>query len=252
MALAVGVVALLPELVAPVASFGVVGRAFERGQATLSLHNPRDHATDRHRTVDDRPYGGGPGMVLRYEPVAAAIREARAQLPPGSRQLVLAAHGRRFDQALAAELALAPGVLMVAGRYEGLDERLVEAFELEAVSLGDFVLSGGELAAAAMIDAMVRLLPGVLGDADSAVQDSFVAGLIDCPHYTRPERVEGRSVPRVLLDGNHDAIRRWRLASALERTRTWRPELLATRELSVEERALLDEDAAKAEQDNDH
>lgn len=251
MAIAFGVVALLPELVQPVAAHGVVGRAFERGLATLSLYNPRDHATDRHRTVDDRPYGGGPGMVLRYEPVAAAIRDAQAALPPGSRQLVLAAHGTRFDQGLAAELATAPGVLMVAGRYEGLDERLVDAFALEPVSLGDFVLSGGELAAAAMIDATVRLLPGALGDADSAAQDSYTAGLLDCPHYTRPERVEGRRVPRVLLEGNHEAIRRWRLASALARTRDFRPALLAERGLNDEERGLLDGFSAEAERDND-
>ncbi|MCC5863136.1 MAG: tRNA (guanosine(37)-N1)-methyltransferase TrmD [Gammaproteobacteria bacterium] len=234
-------VALLPELVRPVTEHGVVGRAFARGLASLTCHDPRQHAADRHRTVDDRSYGGGPGMVLKYAPMAAAIREAMADLPPGSRRLVLAAHGRRFDQAQAAALAASPGVLLVAGRYEGLDERLVEAFELEPVSLGDYVLSGGELAAAVIIDGCVRLLPGALGDEASAMQDSFVAGLLDCPHYTRPERIEGREVPQVLLGGDHAAVRRWRLRASLARTLAWRPELLVDQVLDAEQRALLEE-----------
>lgn len=240
-------VALLPELVRPVTGHGVVGRAFARGLAALSCHDPREQATDRHRTVDDRPYGGGPGMVLKYAPMAAAIREADAALPAGSRRVVLAAHGRRFDQALAAELAAAPGVLLVAGRYEGMDERLVDAFGLEPVSLGDYVLSGGELAAAVIIDACVRLLPGALGDEDSAAQDSFAHGLLDCPHFTRPEVIEGREVPQVLLGGDHAAVRHWRMRASLARTLAWRPELLAGRTLDAEQRALLEEVRREAE-----
>jgi tRNA (guanine37-N1)-methyltransferase len=235
------VVALLPELLLPVTQVGVVGRAFQRGQAGLACFSPRDYAQDRHRTVDDRPYGGGPGMVLKYAPVAAAVRAAAASLPEGSRRLVMAAHGRRFDQAQAGQLAQAQGVLLVAGRYEGMDERLVEAFGLEPVSLGDYVLSGGELAAAAIVDATTRLLPGVLGDGMSAQQDSYMEGLLDCPHYTRPESIEGRQVPEVLLTGDHEAIRRWRLKRALDRTLHWRPELLAGRTLEGEQRELLDE-----------
>lgn len=220
------VVALLPELVEPVTRFGVVGRAFERGLVAMACFNPREQASDRHRTVDDRPYGGGPGMVLKYAPMAAAIEAALAALPAGCPRLVMAAHGRRFDQAQAARLAQGPGALLVTGRYEGLDERLIEAYGLEPVSLGDYVLSGGELAAAAIIDATCRLLPGALGDEDSAQQDSFVGGLLDWPHFTRPEEIAGRRVPQVLLEGDHEAIRRWRHEQALARTQRWRPELL--------------------------
>lgn len=231
-------VALFPELVEPVARYGVVGRARERGLLTLEHVTPRDFTVDRHRTVDDRPYGGGPGMVLKYEPLRDAVNALRARLPDGSRQFVLTAQGRPLDQALVRELAAAPGLLLVAGRYEGIDERLVEAVG-EELSLGDYVLSGGELAAAVVIDAVARLLPGVLGDEDSHVEDSFTDGLVDCPQYTRPDVVDGRRVPEVLLAGDHAAIRRWRLKQALGRTWLRRPQLLERRELSVEERELL-------------
>jgi tRNA (guanine37-N1)-methyltransferase len=236
----VGVVALFAELVEPVVRFGVVGRARERGLLGVEHVTPRDFTTDRHRTVDDRPYGGGPGMVLKYEPMRDALRSLRARLPTGTREVVLTAQGRRLDQAFVRELAAAPGLLLVAGRYEGIDERLVEAEGLEELALGDYVLSGGELAAAVVIDAVARLLPGALGDEASHVEDSYTAGLLDCPQYTRPEVADGRSVPEVLLTGDHAAVRRWRLKQALGRTWLKRPQLLA-RELGSEERELLAE-----------
>jgi tRNA (guanine37-N1)-methyltransferase len=237
----VGVVSLFPELVSPVIRCGVVGRAAERGLVGLEQVSPREFATDRHRTVDDRPYGGGPGMLLKYEPMRDAVRSLRQRLPLGSREFVLAAQGRPFDQALARELAAAPGLLLVCGRYEGIDERLTEGEIRAELSLGDYVLSGGELAAAVVIDAVVRLLPGVLGDESSHVEDSYTAGLLDCPQYTRPELVDGLGVPPVLLGGDHDAIRRWRLKQALGRTWLKRPELLEKRGLAADEEALLTE-----------
>ena len=237
----IGVVSLFPELVAPVMEVGVVGRAAERGLVSLVQLSPREFTTDRHRTVDDRPYGGGPGMVLKYEPLRDAVHELRRRLPPGCRELVLTAQGRPFDQALARELAAAPGLLLVCGRYEGIDERFAEAVVPAELSLGDYVLSGGELAAAVVIDAVTRLLPGVLGDECSHVEDSFTAGLLDCPQYTRPEVADGRRVPDVLLGGDHGAIRRWRLKQALGRTWLRRPELLEKRALTEDEQRLLEE-----------
>jgi tRNA (guanine37-N1)-methyltransferase len=237
----VGVVSLFPELVEPVVDFGVVGRARERGLIELEHVTPRDFAPDRHKTVDDRPYGGGPGMVMKYEPLRDAVRALRARLPSGTREIVLTAQGRRFDQAFARELAAAPGMLLVAGRYEGIDERFVEAEASTELALGDYVLSGGELAAAVVIDAVARLLPGVLGHEDSNVEDSYTAGLLDCPQYTRPEAIDGRTVPPVLLSGDHAAVRRWRLKQALGRTWLKRPELLAARALTAEEQGLLEE-----------
>jgi tRNA (guanine37-N1)-methyltransferase len=240
-----GVVSLFPELVAPVTEFGVVGRAAERGLITLEQSSPREFATDRHRTVDDRPYGGGPGMVLKYEPLRDAVRALRQRLPEGCREFVLTAQGRPFDQALARELATAPGVLLVCGRYEGIDERFTDVEVRDELSLGDYVLSGGELAAGVVIDAVTRLLPGVLGDESSSIEDSFTAGLLDCPQYTRPELIDSAQVPEVLLGGDHEAIRRWRLKQALGRTWLRRPELLANRQLTDEERQLLTEFTAE-------
>ena len=237
----IGVISLFPELVAPVMGAGVVGRAAERGIVALEQVSPREFTTDRHRTVDDRPYGGGPGMVLKYEPLRDAVEELRRRLPAGSREFVLTAQGRPFDQALARELAAAPGLLLVCGRYEGIDERFTEAVISTELSLGDYVLSGGELAAAVVIDAVTRLLPGVLGDECSHVEDSFTAGLLDCPQYTRPEVADERRVPQVLLGGAHEAIKRWRLKQALGRTWLRRPELLVKRQLTPEERELLAE-----------
>jgi tRNA (guanine37-N1)-methyltransferase len=235
----INVVALLPELVRPVGEYGVAGRARQQGLVGLNFTNPRDFTHDRHRTVDDRPYGGGPGMVLKYEPVRDAVRAARASLPAGSREILLAPHGRVFDQGYAEELMQAPGLLLLAGRYEGLDERVSKEVA-ETLSLGDYVLSGGELAAAVVIDALVRLLPGALGDQASAEEDSFRNGLLDYPHYTRPETADGLSVPAVLLGGDHEAVRRWRLQQALGRTWLQRPDLLAARGLNDEERMLLE------------
>ncbi|HSC16507.1 MAG TPA: tRNA (guanosine(37)-N1)-methyltransferase TrmD [Gammaproteobacteria bacterium] len=237
----IGVISLLPELVAPVMKTGVVGRAAERGLVALEQLSPREFTTDRHRTVDDRPYGGGPGMVLKYEPLRDAVHELRRRLPAGSVEFVLTAQGRPFDQALARELARAPGLLLVCGRYEGIDERFTEGVIGAELSLGDYVLSGGELAAAVVIDSVTRLLPGVLGDECSHVEDSFTAGLLDCPQYTRPEVADERRVPQVLLGGDHEAIRRWRLKQALGRTWLRRPELLAKRRLTQDERKLLEE-----------
>jgi len=233
-----GVVTLFPDMFAALGA-GVVGRAVDRGLASLRCWNPRDYTHDVHRTVDDRPYGGGPGMVMRVEPVRAALREAR-EAAPGSRVVYLSPQGRRFDQVAAREMAERPGLVLLAGRYEGVDERLVETEVDEEWSVGDYVLSGGELAAMVMIDAVVRLLPGALGHADSAQQDSFGDGLLDCPHYTRPEVLDGRPVPPVLLSGDHAAIRRWRLQQALGRTWLRRPDLLEARQLTDEERDLLE------------
>jgi tRNA (guanine37-N1)-methyltransferase len=241
--LAVEVVTLFPEMIRNSVSIGVVGRALERGVARVGTEDPRSYAQDVHRTVDDRPYGGGPGMVLKAEPLANAIASATARLPEGAPRIYLSAQGRRFDQAHARRLAALPGFLLLAGRYEGVDERLIESVIDEELSIGDYVLSGGELAALVVIDATVRLLPGVLNDAESAEQESFGAlgALLDWPHYTRPEDWQGRRVPEVLRGGDHAAIRRWRLSQALGRTAKRRPDLLAERTLTNEERVLLDE-----------
>ncbi|NNC76540.1 MAG: tRNA (guanosine(37)-N1)-methyltransferase TrmD, partial [Woeseiaceae bacterium] len=195
----IAVVSLFPEFVAEVVKHGVVGRAADRGLMSLDLKNPRDFANDAHRTVDDRPYGGGPGMVMSFEPTAAAIAAAKDTAPAGSPVVCMTPSGRVFDQDAARHFATLPGMVLLAGRYEGIDERLIERHVDEELSLGDFVLSGGELAAMAVIDAVTRLLPGVLGDAESAEQDSFMDGLLEYPHYTRPERVDGKDVPAVLL-----------------------------------------------------
>jgi len=235
------VVTLFPPLVEAGLGAGVVGRAVKAGRVAVGLENPRSHAADPHRTVDDRPFGGGPGMVLKAEPLAKAVSAAKARLPAGSPVIGLAAQGATFDQAAARRLAGRDGFVLVAGRYEGIDQRATDALIDEELSIGDYVLSGGELPALVVIDAVVRLLPGVLGDADSAAEDSFGDGLLDWPHYTRPEVWEGRPVPPVLLGGNHAAIRRWRLMQALGRTWQRRPDLIARRPLTPDERALLDE-----------
>ncbi len=237
----IDVVTLFPDLIRCATAFGVTARAIERDIASVNVWDPREYARDRHRSVDDRPYGGGPGMVMSVEPLRSALRAAKAASPEGSRRIFLSAQGRVLNHAIVSELAELPGLILLAGRYEGVDERLIESEIDEEVSIGDFVLSGGELPAALLIDAVVRLLPGALGDDESARQDSFVAGLLDCPHYTRPEVVDGMSVPPVLLGGNHEEIRRWRLKQALGRTRARRPELLERLELTAEQQNLLDE-----------
>jgi tRNA (guanine37-N1)-methyltransferase len=235
------VVTLFPALIEAGLSVGVVGRAVSAGKLEVGLENPRSHASDARRTVDDRPFGGGPGMVLKAEPLAEAVAAAKARLPAGARVIGLSAHGAQFDQARARRLAERAGFALVAGRYEGIDQRAAEALIDEELSIGDYVLSGGELPALVVIDAVARLLPGVLGDEASAVEESFGDGLLDWPQYTRPEVWEGRAVPPVLLGGNHAAIRRWRLMQALGRTWQMRPDLLARRPLSQDERALLEE-----------
>ena len=240
------VVSLFPDEALTVGRFGVVGRAVDSGLLSLGAVNPRDFTEDVHRTVDDRPYGGGPGMVMKFGPLAAAIGAARGRTADGARVVYLSPQGRRFDQGLAREYATLPALVLVAGRYEGVDERLIEAGVDEEVSVGDFVLSGGEIAAMAVIDATVRLLPGALGDAESAAQESFENGLLDCPHYTRPEVVDGRRVPAVLTSGDHRAIARWRLKQSLGRTWARRPDLLRGRQLTDEERELLEEYKAEA------
>lgn len=234
------VITLFPELVRSLIGQGVTGRALDRGLARVETWNPRDYTHDVHRTVDDRPYGGGPGMVMKPEPLVAALEEAR-QASPGVPVVYLSPQGRRFDQETARQWSDSPGRILVCGRYEGIDERFIESQVDEEWSIGDYVLSGGELPALVMMDAVIRLLPGVLGDADSAEQDSYTDGLLDCPHYTRPERFDDRQVPAVLTSGDHEAIRRWRLQQSLGRTWQRRPDLLAGRELTAEEQQLLDE-----------
>ena len=234
------VITLFPEMVTTVAEYGVVGRATQRGLLQLGCVNPRDFTQDVHRTVDDRPYGGGPGMVLKYEPLKAAVVDAKGRLPAGSKVFCLSPQGTVFDQAAAQRMANLPGMVLLAGRYEGIDERLIEDAVDEEISLGDFVLSGGEIPAMAVVDAVTRLLPGVLGDEESAEYDSFVAGLLDHPHYTRPEEVAGRRVPEVLMSGDHAKIARWRLQQSLGRTFERRPDLLAKLDLNQEQKELLE------------
>ena len=241
------VITLFPDQFRILSQEGVVARALKRGIAELRLWNPRDFTTDAHRTVDDRPYGGGPGMVMKVEPLLAAIDAARRSVEAAglsSRVAYLSPQGRTLDQAgvarIAAQAGNGSGWILVAGRYEGIDERLITAQVDEEWSIGDYVLSGGELPAMVVMDAVIRLLPGALGHADSARQDSHADGLLDCPHYTRPETLDGERVPDVLLSGDHAAIARWRLQQSLGRTWLRRPDLLARRTLSAEQQALLD------------
>jgi tRNA (guanine37-N1)-methyltransferase len=252
----IDVVTLFPAMVAEAAKVGITGRAAERGLWSLRCWNPRDFATDAYRTVDDRPYGGGPGMVMMAGPLAAAIAAARqAQGGDGvkrTRVVHLTPAGRPLKHADVVAMAARrdEGLLLLAGRYEGIDERLVEREVDEEIAIGEFVVSGGELPALMLIDAIARQLPGALNDAQSAVEESFVAGLLDCPHYTRPETYDGATVPDVLLSGHHEAIRKWRLEQSLYRTWKRRPDLLEGRTLSKEERELLakvrDDDRARA------
>ncbi len=237
----VAVVTLFPQMFEAVERWGITSRALQCGILELDCINPRDHAFDRHRRVDERPYGGGPGMVMMVQPLRDAIVAARTRLGEDTHTVCLSPQGRRLDQAAIAELAARPRLIMVCGRYEGVDERLLEREVDEELSVGDFVLSGGELAAMLLVEAMTRLLPGALGHEESASCDSFANGLLDCPHYTRPEVSDGLRVPPVLLSGNHEAIRRWRLKQALGRTWQRRPDLLREAQLDEEQRALLEE-----------
>ncbi len=237
----IAVVTLFPEFVLNAMSVGVVGRAVERGLANVTAVTPREFATDAHRSVDDRPYGGGPGMVLRPETTSAALDVARRQVPPGSRTIYLGAEGAPLTQAKVRELSALSGLVLLAGRYEGVDERVLDTEIDERISIGDYVLSGGELPVLVLIDAVIRLLPGVLGDAESAGQDSFTNGLLDWPHFTRPEVWRGKMVPPVLLGGNHAEIARWRAKQALGRTWERRRDLLERMALTSEQRDLLND-----------
>ena len=234
------VITLFPDALRAMVEIGVTGRALQGQGAQLRTWNPRDYANDRHHTVDDRPYGGGPGMVMTVEPLRRTIQAVRAAAP-ASRVCLLSPQGRPLRQDGVRELAQRPGMILLCGRYEGIDERLVALEVDEEWSIGDYVLSGGELAAAVVIDAVTRLLPGVLGDENSAEQDSFMDGLLDHPHYTRPENVAGQKVPEVLLSGDHAQIARWRYKQALGRSFLRRPDLVERMNLDREQQALLDE-----------
>ena len=233
------VLTLFPELVQAVTQHGIVRRAVEQQTVTVDCCNPRDYATDVHRTVDDRPYGGGPGMVMKSDCLLQAIRDVRQK--NAGRLIYLSPQGAPLTQAKALEFAQASALILLCGRYEGIDERIIQLEVDEECSIGDYVLSGGELGAMVLIDSITRLLPGVLGHEDSAEQDSFAEGLLDCPHYTRPESIEGLEVPAVLKSGNHAAIARWRKKQMLGATWLKRPDLLAKKDLSAAEQTLLNE-----------
>lgn len=235
----IDVVTLFPEMLRGYARYGVLARAFERRLMSLHTWNPRDYSQDRQQRVDDRPYGGGAGMVMMAEPLQKAIRAARAQQTSSCRVIYMNPQGKPLKQDAINGMAKAEGLILIAGRYKGIDERVVECEVDEQWSLGDYVISGGELAAMVVIEAVSRHIPNVLGNEDSAGEDSFMDGLLDCPHYTRPLEFEKRQVPKVLLSGNHEAIRRWRLKQALGRTMQRRPDLLSRHTLNREERELL-------------
>ncbi|SIS44995.1 tRNA (guanosine(37)-N1)-methyltransferase TrmD [Neptunomonas antarctica] len=234
-----GVITLFPDMFEAITQHGVTGRAVRNGLLSVRCWSPRDFAHDKHRTVDDRPYGGGPGMLMKVQPLRDAIHAAKAVAGEGVKVIYLSPQGRRLDHKGVQELVSCKKLILVAGRYEGIDERLIGTEIDEEWSLGDFVLSGGELPAMTMIDAVSRLVPGVLGHEDSAGEDSFVEGLLDCPHYTRPESIEEQHVPDVLLSGNHEKIRRWRLKQQLGRTWQRRSDLLVDLKLTAEQQALL-------------
>jgi len=240
------ILTLFPEMFSGFLSSSIIGRAVESGLLEVELHNIRDYAVDRHRTVDDAPYGGGAGMVMKVEPLARAIDSVK-EIAPDARLLLTSPRGVRFNQQLAAQFAAGGDVIIVCGRYEGIDERVAELYEAEEISLGDFVMTGGELAAMAIVDTVGRLLPGVLGSEDSAADDSFTAGLLEYPQYTRPPEFRGLQVPEVLLSGNHAAIAKWRRRQSLLRTRAVRPDLFSKAALPEKEAAALDQ-AEKAAQ----
>ncbi len=236
------VISLFPEMFDAITRHGITARAIERKIYSLNVINPRDFTQDNHKTVDDRPYGGGPGMVMLVEPLEKAIKAAKQQQGNvWSHVIHLSPRGTPLNHQKVMELSRHEGLILLASRYEGVDERLLESLVDEEISIGDYVLSGGELPAMVLIDAIVRQLPGALGDADSVIEDSFVDGLLDCPHYTRPEEYAGMKVPEVLLSGNHAKIREWRLKQSLSLTRAKRPDLLAARSLTKEESRLLKE-----------
>lgn len=235
------VISLFPEMIQEGSSYGVTGKAIKQDVVGLSVWNPRDYTHDKHRTVDDRPYGGGPGMVMKYQPLSDAVDAAKKSQNIESKVVCLTPQGKQITQKLLIETTQIPQLILVAGRYEGIDERFIDVVCDEEWSLGDYVISGGELAALIVIDAVTRLIPGVLGDAESAEQDSYMDGLLDHPHFTRPEQGDFGEVPQALLSGNHEAIRQWRLKQALGRTSLRRADLLKVKELTTEQEALLEE-----------
>lgn len=239
--LKIGVISLFPEMFSAVTDFGVTGRAIKEGLLEVSVWNPRDFTHDRHRTVDDRPYGGGPGMLMMVQPLVDAIEAAKSDLGQDTPVIYLSPQGRKLDHKGVQSLSGNDRMILIAGRYEGIDERIIEKYVDAQWSIGDYVLSGGELPAMVLIDAVSRLVPGVLGHQDSAEEDSFANGLLDCPHYTRPEVYNEQQVPSVLLSGNHEKIRRWRLQQSLGRTWLQRPELVKDLALTDEQEALLNE-----------
>ena len=243
----IGIVSLFPEMFSAVSDYGITRRAVESGKLELDTWNPRDFAKDRHRTVDDKPYGGGPGMLMKVQPLRDAIQAAKDSAGEQCRVIYLSPQGRRLTQADLEEFAANQELILVAGRYEGIDERLLESVIDEEVSIGDFVVSGGELPAMVLIDGITRLIPGVVGDCESVQQDSFSDGLLDFPQYTRPESIDGLAVPDVLMSGDHGQIERWRRMQALGRTYEKRPDLLQERALSADEQQLLDEYLATRE-----
>lgn len=237
----VGVITLFPQMFDAITKFGVTSRAVKQGLLQVECWNPRDYTSDKHNTVDDRPFGGGPGMLMMVQPLTDAIRAAKQAAGGNVHTVYLSPQGRKLDQKGVQELSRYPKLLLVAGRYEGIDERVIETEIDEEWSIGDYVLSGGELPAMTLIDAVSRLVPGVLGHEESAEQDSFATGLLDCPHYTRPAVLADKEVPPVLLSGHHENIRRWRLKQALGRTWLRRPDMLNALALTKEQRKLLDE-----------
>ena len=240
MQLIIGVVTLFPKMFEAL-KYGVIGRALENNLLTLHFWNPRDYAIDIHHTVDDRPYGGGPGMVMKFEPLAAAIKTAKTKLGENTKVVYLSPQGQLLTHEVIKKKAQEKCIILLAGRYKGIDQRLIEAKVDEEWSIGDYIVSGGELPAMLLIDALTRLLPGALGHEDSASQDSFTSGLLDCPQYTRPKKIANQSVPEVLLSGDHAAIACWRLKQALGRAWQRRQDLIKRRTLSENERQLLDE-----------
>ncbi|AXT37483.1 tRNA (guanosine(37)-N1)-methyltransferase TrmD [Alteromonas sp. BL110] len=245
-----GVVSLFPDMFAPFTQQGVIGRAVKFGTVSVDTFNPRDFTHDRHRTVDDRPYGGGPGMLMMVKPLTDAIQAAKQVGGEKSKVIYLSPQGKPLDQAGVQRLANIDRTILICGRYEGIDERVIESHVDEEVSIGDYVLSGGELPAMVLMDAVARLVPGVLGHKASAIEDSFTDGLLDCPHYTRPEILDGQKVPEVLLSGDHEKIRQWRLMQSLGRTWQRRPELLNHLALTEEQQRLLDQYQALLRQDD--
>lgn len=242
-ALKIRCITLFPQMFEAISEYGITSRAIRQSLAELELIDPRDFTTDKHRTVDDRPYGGGPGMLMKVEPLAKAIDSAKASFGGSVKPHVvyMSPQGEPLTQQLVQQLVAQQNLVLLAGRYEGIDERIIESQVDQEVSIGDFVLSGGELPAMVLIDAMIRMLPGALGHELSAKEDSFADGLLDCPHYTRPEELQGQQVPQVLLSGDHQAIRRWRLKQSLGRTWLRRPDLLKDKQLNSEQKGLLEE-----------